>query len=134
MEQVLFNIDLFTYIIGFIPNIYCLHFNSICKNINEILSFKKCNLCYNKLFLPIEVDDKLYCYNCYNLEFIKVNGIKFNINRSDLKAWKYLDTCRIKPYISCKFCKLKCSTLDFAHYHLLYKCKCYSPNILTNIV
>ena len=129
MEKVLFNIDLFTHITKFMPNIYCLYLNSICKNINEIFSCSKCSLCDNKIFLPIEVENKLYCYDCYDIECLKVRYTKFDINKSDLEIWKYLDSCRKKPYLNCKHCKLKCSALDFTHYHLLYRCKEYVPNI-----
>ena len=129
MEQVLFNIDLFTYITKFIPNIYCIHLNSICKNINKIFSCNKCTLCDNKIFLPIQVENKLHCYDCYDIECLKVRHTKFNIDKSDLERWKYLDSCRKKKHLNCKHCNVKCSALEFAHYHLLYKCKKYVPNI-----
>ena len=134
MEQVLFNIDLFTHITKFMPNIYCIYFNNICKNINEILSSRKCCLCNNKIFLPIEIKNKLYCYDCYDIECLKSKYSKFDIDKSCLEIWKYLDCCRKKPYLNCKHCKLKCCALDFEHYHLLYKCKDYVPNITKLIV
>uniref|UniRef100_A0A6C0LE16 Uncharacterized protein n=1 Tax=viral metagenome TaxID=1070528 RepID=A0A6C0LE16_9ZZZZ len=113
----------------FMPNIYCLYFNSICKNINVIFSCRKCHLCDNNFFLPIEVENKLYCYDCYDIQCLKIRYTKFDINKSDLETWKYLDRCRKKPYLNCKHCKLKCSALDFAHYHLLYRCDDYVHNI-----
>lgn len=131
MEQVLFNIDLFTYITKFMPNIYCIYFNSICKDINKNFNCRKCCLCNNKIFLPIEVENKLYCYD---IKCLKLKYTKFDIDKSHLETWKYLDRCRKKPYLNCKYCKLKCSALDFAHYHLLYKCKNYIPNITKLIV
>lgn len=130
MEQVLFNVDLFTHITKFMPHIYCIYFNSICKNINEIFSSRKCYLCDNKIFLPIEVKNKLYCYDCYDIECIRFKYTIFNIDKSHLEIWKYLDSCRKKPYLNCKYCKLRCCGLDFAHYHLLYKCNYYVPNIM----
>jgi hypothetical protein len=129
MEQVLFNIDLFTHITKFIPNIYSIYFNSICKNINIIFSCRKCYLCNNKIFLPIEVENKLYCYDCYDSECLKLKNTKFNIDKLNLEIWKYLDRCSKKKCLNCKYCKIKCSGLEYVHYHLLYKCKDYVPNI-----
>ena len=100
MEQVLFNIELFTHITKFIPNIYCIYLNSICKNINEIFSCSKCSLCNNKIFLPIEVENKLYCYDCYDIECLKSKYTKFDIDKSRSEERRVGKECRSRwsPY------------------------------------
>lgn len=123
MEKVLFTPDIFTYIIQFIPKIYCIHLNSICKNINEIFLYyvNKCNKCNNKLYLPIELNNELYCYDCLQ---VMCNG-KFVISKYVIEEWDYLDRCKRKSYLNCKYCNLKCYSLDFAYFHLVYKCNNY---------
>ena len=124
MDQVLFNIDLFDYIIHFIPKIYCIYLNSICKKIS-VKNFNKCKRCNNKLFLPININNEIYCYNCCDLEYFEncCTNLKYFITISDIKSWKYLDKCKsTKVNNICKYCNIKCSSLEFLHYHLEYKC------------
>lgn len=125
MEKVLFNKDLFFHITNFISKIYCIHLNSICNDINKFYSCNGCEICKNKLSIPIEIENKLYCYDCIEIDNLKFNKKKFYIDKSDKQKWEYLDSCKYKNYISCKYCKLRCSSYDFAHYHLIYKCKNY---------
>ncbi len=116
MEKVLFNSDLFNYIVSFIPKIYCLYLHRISKDIREIICKYKCKLCdADKIFLPIEIYNNLYCYDCVNNFFI--------FSRKIYKEWNYLDRCKKKPYLNCKYCNIKCANSEFAHYHYLYKCK-----------
>jgi hypothetical protein len=133
MDQVLFNKDLFEYITKFIPKIYCMYMNTICKNIYEIYNSPKCQLCNNKIFIPIEIQNKLYCYDCYEVDFIDNIKNIYNIDKFDKKNWKYLDKCKKKSYLNCRYCNIKCSSLDFAHYHVKYKCNEYDKKIL-NII
>ena len=41
------------------------------------------------------------------------------------KDWIYLDKCRKEKYLNCRYCGIKCCSLEFAHYHLVNKCKQY---------
>lgn len=114
MELVLFNKDLFDYIIHFMPKNYSIYLNSICKKI-DVKNLNKCKRCNNKLFLPININNKIYCYKCCDLEYF--------ITISDIKSWKYLDKCKSKTVNNiCKYCNIKCSSFEFLHYHLEYKC------------
>ena len=108
-------------------------FLHILQSLCQIFSCSKCTLCYNKIFLPIEIENKLYCYDCYDIKCFKSKCYKFYIDKSYLEMWKYLDKCKKKPYLNCKHCKVKCSTLEFSHYYLLYKCQNYVHNIVKKL-
>lgn len=124
MEKVFFNSDIFHYIIQFIPKIYCVYLNCICKNINSI-NFNICKVCKNKLFLPITINKEIYCYKWCNLQYLDncYSNNRFFVTTSDIKSWKYLDKCKSNKINNiCKYCNIKCSSLEFLHYHLEYKC------------
>ena len=54
MEQVLFNIDLFTHITKFIQNIYCIYLNSICKISMKFLVAASAVYVIIKSFCPLK--------------------------------------------------------------------------------
>ena len=120
--------DIIPHIFLYIPIIYHNVYKSICKSINENINSQKCLHCNTKkIFLPILMNDnKLYCFDCLD----KIS-ISYKITKEDKKFWEKIEDMFINRYINCKYCKLKCSTFDFCHYHLFFKCKKYNEYIST---
>ena len=120
IENVFYNPDLFNIIYDFIPNytkIYLFKINIYFRyNIKRI----KCNLCNKKICCPIEFKEQLCCYIC-------VNDIStYNITKTDKQFWKRCEKIE-KKYVYCKYCNTKCSSLEFLHYHISYKCEHFQP-------
>jgi hypothetical protein len=120
--------DIITHIFLYIPIIYHNIYKSICKSINENINSQKCLHCNTKkIFLPITTNDnKLYCFDCLDkISILGVNNISYKITKEDKKFWERIEDMFIRRYINCKYCKVKCSTFDFCHYHLFFKCNEY---------
>jgi len=130
MEEVLYNTDLLSYISGFIPLVNCVYLNSICKNIRFDSEKFNCSCCKNnKLFLPIQKENKLYCYDCLESEYLKSNHKLFDIDKDDITNWKFIEKDKKKKCVKCKYCDIKCTSYEFLHYHLINKCEIYTNNL-----
>lgn len=125
MEKVLFDEDLFSYILKFLPKIYHINLYKICKTINKLSPEICCNECENSIFLPIIENDKIYCFDCYDKLNI-INNERRYLDKHHIKTWKLFEKCKTKKYIKCKYCNITCANYEFAHYHLLHKCLNYS--------
>lgn len=130
MNLIIDNSDILNYVISFIPKQYCLYLNSVSKSFNQTLFKYNCSLCKKQnIFIPIVPSNQynnIYCIDCYSFDNL------YCIDKEDKKAFKFLDKCRKKP-IHCKYCNLKCSSIEFAHYHLLFKCEKYLNTYISNI-
>ena len=130
MEKVLFNQDLLLYLIEFLPKYYYINLHKICSDIRNIVGNVQCAECKTvDIFLPIYYNNELKCFDCVD-KFI--NDYKFPVHwitREDYKIWEFLESIKKSPYIKCKYCGIKCSNSDFAHYHLIYRC----PNYILRI-
>lgn len=133
MEKVLNDKDLFLYIINFIPKIFKLklkEMKSVNKTFNEnIIVFEnenlnllKCKICFtNKLFLPIQIENNLYCYDCY---CIKIAPQSYSITIEDEQNWKTLENNK-NNNIKCRYCYIKCFGNEWCYYHLEKRCDVY---------
>lgn len=132
MENVLYNQDLFSYIIDFLPMIYHINLFKICKSIRQISPIISCKICKtHNIFLPVYELNNLYCFDCYDKENI-IGNYKWYLNKIHKKNWTFIEKAKIKKYVHCKYCNLKCSNLDFAHYHLVHKCNEYNILMIKN--
>lgn len=126
IEIVLYDTDIFNYICNFLSKIYCLNFNLICKNIKPDKKYHICKICKtNNIFLPIEIYNNLYCYDCYNNKMMIFTNNLYHINKNDKKMWKIIEKSIKSKYIMCKYCNIKCSRMEWCHFHLLYRCNNY---------
>ncbi len=130
MENVLYNYDLFSHIISFLPTIYHVNLHKICKSIRKISPIIKCNICSTpNIFIPICESEKLYCFDCYDKENI-IKNCKWYLNKSHKKLWTYIEKSKIKKYVHCRYCNIKCASYDYAQYHLIFKCDNYITKTL----
>jgi hypothetical protein len=137
MEKVLEDKDLFLYIIENVPSIFKLKLKEINKTFYENMKFieneLECQVCFSKkIFLPIQIENKLYCYDCYNNNcVITCNFIdSHSITKEDKEKWYLLEKSQRthkskKIFIRCKYCNLKCFGNEWCYYHLEKRCDIY---------
>ena len=118
IENIFYNIDIFNIIFDLLPIYNQLFMFKISKFYLNYSKRIKCNYCNNKICCPIINNNKIYCLVCLNLKL----NIKYSITNVDKKFWTNCEKIE-KKYVYCKYCNLKCCSLEFLHYHINFKCK-----------
>ena len=122
--------DIITHIFLYIPKIYHNIYKSICKILNNNIKSIKCRKCNTqRIFLPINNNNNIYCFDCLDEKNLLNNNKHYDITLEEKQVWKNIEKLNKIKYIRCKYCNVKCSTFDFCHYHIYFRCIKYKNSI-----
>tara|TARA_B100000886_G_C20310130_1_gene443472 strand:- start:402 stop:860 length:459 start_codon:yes stop_codon:yes gene_type:complete len=138
IENTFYNEDIYNIIFSFLPYSSQIFMFKIFKHSPKIL----CNHCNKKICCPIIYNNNISCFTCINEElYYYSNEFGFNssnfsgymtsepryaINKKDKLFWEECEKIE-KKYVTCKHCKIKCSSIEWLHYHINFRCTAYNP-------
>lgn len=132
IENIFYNEDIYNIIFNFLSYSSKIIMFKIFKHSKKIL----CNHCSKKICCPIVYNNNISCFTCINDEIYKY-CIEFGFDSANLSCryaitdkdkifWEECEKIE-KRYVRCRFCKIKCSSLEWLHYHINFKCEKYNP-------
>jgi len=136
IENIFYNEDIYNIIFTFLPFSSQIIMFKIFKHSPKIM----CNLCNKKICCPIIYNNNISCFTCINEELYYYScefgfdssnlSCRYAITKKDKLFWEECEKIE-KKYITCRHCKIKCSSIEWLHYHINFRCRVYNTVPIT---